>query len=71
MSLEQSTELERAEVDVPDAVIEFFEPDIFARAGMRGVAPLAIPANAAIGTDIADLEPVRLFERRKFRGPLA
>jgi hypothetical protein len=34
VSFEQPAKFERAEVDIPDAIVDFFEADIFANAGM-------------------------------------
>ncbi|MGH7404886.1 MAG: hypothetical protein ACREJA_03270, partial [Candidatus Methylomirabilales bacterium] len=57
-----SSELERAEVDIPDALIDFLEPNILGCAGDGDVDPLAIPANATVGTDVTHLEAVGVFE---------
>jgi hypothetical protein len=34
VSCEQPAKCERAEVDIPDAIVDFFEADLFANAGM-------------------------------------
>jgi hypothetical protein len=71
VSRQQSIARERSARDIPDAGIECFEPDLCARASMGDMAPVATPANPAIGTDRADLAPVRVVERRKLRGQRA
>ena len=64
-ALEQSAELERAEIDIPDSVIDLFEPDVFTDAGSGDVDPLVIPADAAVGTDVAYFISIRVLERRE------
>lgn len=67
-SFVKSAEFERAEEDVPDAVIDFFEADVLTGADAGDVDPMAIPADAAIGADVASLEAVGVLERWKFLG---
>jgi hypothetical protein len=55
MCFEESSPLQRSEVHGPDTIIDFFASDICAGAGHGDVDPAAIPADAAIGADIPDL----------------
>ncbi len=55
VSLKQSAELESAEVDVPDSVVDFLEPDVFASAHGGDADPLAVPTDAAVGADVTSL----------------
>ena len=60
----KAAEFKGAEVDIPDAVIYFFEADILAGADDGDIDPIAPPANAAIGADVSDFEAVGVFEWR-------
>jgi hypothetical protein len=64
VALEQSAEFERSEVDVPQAIIDLFQADIFTGTGDRDIYPAFTPANAAVGADIAHLKAIRVFKRR-------
>ena len=59
----QAAELQRSEIDVPEAVIDVLQPDIFAGTDAGDVDPVAAPADTAVGADLADFEAVRVFER--------
>lgn len=62
VAFKQAAELERSEVDVPDAVIDFLQADVFADADGGNVDPLGVPADAAVGADVAGLEAIRILE---------
>lgn len=62
----ETAEPERSKIDVPDAVVDFFEPDVLVDAHTRDADPLTIPTDAAIGADISDLEAIGIFERWEF-----
>lgn len=68
VSFVQSPEFDRAEVKVPDAVIDFLQADVPAGRNDGNVDPVAVPTNAAIGADVAQLVAVRVFERRESVG---
>ena len=68
MSFMESADFQGAEEDVPDAVVDFFEADIFSGADDGDVDPMGVPANAAVGADVANLEAVGVFERWKLLG---
>ena len=68
VSFEQPAEFEWAEGDIPDAIIDFLETDIFPGAGGGDVDPLTVPPDAPIGTDVAHLEAVGILERWRFVG---
>jgi hypothetical protein len=56
LSFQQAPEFEGAEVDVPDAVLDLLEADVFADAGGGDIDPRLVPANAAVGADITHFE---------------
>ncbi len=62
----ESAELQGAEIDVPDTVVDFFQADVLSGADGGDIDPTRVPANAAVGADIADLEAIRILERRNF-----
>ena len=64
--LDQTTELDRAKVDVPDAVVNLFQADILAGAADADVHPIAAPADAAVIADLARLVVRRIFQSRQF-----
>jgi len=51
----ESAQAERAEVDVPLAVIDLNQADGFLAQGLADIDPLLVPADAAVVTDPADL----------------
>ena len=63
MSFEPPAECEGAEGDIPEAVVAGLEVDVCADAGGADVAPWMVPPEAPVGTDIAPLEPVGVFQR--------
>lgn len=63
MSFVKSAELEGAEEEVPDAVVDFFKADVLSGADDGDIDPKGVPADAAVGADVADLEAVGVVER--------
>lgn len=61
----QAAKFQRSKVNIPNAVVDFFQAHVFAGAADADVHSFMIPADAAVGADIADLEAVGIFERRK------
>jgi hypothetical protein len=59
-SLAEAAAPQRPEVHVPDPVVDFLEADVLADAHDRDVHPTGVPANAAVGTDVLDLEAIRI-----------
>jgi len=59
---EQASELERAEIDVPDAIIDFLEADVFPGTGNGDVDPLGVPPNPPVRAHVSGLEPVGVFQ---------
>src|SRR5262245_53574430 len=59
----QAAKSQRPEVDVPDAVVDLLQSDVFGDAHDRDVHPPAVPANAAVGADIADFKAIGILER--------
>ena len=64
MAFMQATELERSEEDIPDAVVDFFESHVLAGAADADIDPVVIPADAAIGADVAQFEAIWILKRR-------
>src|SRR5262245_51488719 len=65
VALVQSAEPQRPEVDVPDSVVDLLQSDILADTDRRDLDPLTVPANAAVPTDVPDLDPIGILERRQ------
>jgi len=59
----QAAELQRSEIDVPEAVIDVLQPDIFAGTDAGDIDPVTASADPAIGADLAEFEAVGVFER--------
>jgi hypothetical protein len=70
VSCEQPAECERAAGDMPDAIGDVLEADIFSDADVGDVDPVMVPPDATVGTDVAHLAAVRIFSRRQFGGHL-
>jgi hypothetical protein len=70
MAFEPSPELEGAEGDVPDPIIDVLEADIAPGASDGDVDPLAVPLYAPGGADVAHLEAVGIVKRWPFIGHL-
>src|SRR5207249_10122435 len=61
----QSAEPQRPKVHVPDPVVDLLQAHILTDADGRHVHPARVPANAAVGADGADFEPIGVLERRQ------
>jgi hypothetical protein len=70
MAFEQSPACEGADVDIPDAIVNFLEADLGSSAGGRNVNPLMVPTDAPIGADRAHLEAIGILERWQLIGHL-
>lgn len=70
-SFVHSPETKWPEVDIPDAVVDFFETDVFTSQGVGDAHPVFIPANAAVATDEPDLEVPRITDRGQLLGKSA
>ena len=68
MAFKQAPELERAEVHGPDAVIDFFQAHVRPRADGGDIDPVVVPANAAVGTDVPDLEAIGVLQQGESLG---
>ena len=60
-----SAELQRAEVYVPDSIVNLLQAHVLAHPHDRDVHPAAVPPNPAVGAHVADLEPVGVLEDDK------
>src|SRR6266404_1133685 len=65
VALAQSAEPQRPKVHVPDPVVDLLQAYILADGDGRHVHPARVPSNAAVGTDVADFEPIGVLERRQ------
>ena len=61
VAVREPSELQRAEVNVPDAIVDLFETDVLADAGVAEIDEVMAPANAAVGTDVTSLEVSGIF----------
>ena len=68
MTLQEATELERTEVDIPDAVVDLFQAYVVAGTDGRDIDLVVFPTDATIGADVTHLEAIRIFQRRYFVG---
>ena len=64
VSLKESAEFERPEVDIPFPIVNFFQPDVLSDDGGGDIDPLTFPTNATIGTDVSHFEAIWIFKRR-------
>ena len=67
--LEETTELERAEEDIPDAVVDFFEAGILASTADGDIDPIVVPTDASVGTGVSEFKAVGIFQRRCLSRP--
>jgi hypothetical protein len=49
VSLQQSAQLERSKVDVPDTIVDLLQVEIVAGTGDADIDPAALPADTAVG----------------------
>ena len=59
----EAAQAQRAEVDVPFAVVDLHEPNILAAEGLTDIDPLLVPADAAVVAHAAQLVVRRVLER--------
>src|SRR5436305_398485 len=59
----QAAEFQWPEVDGPDSVVDLLQSDVLTSTDDRDVDPAAVPANAAVGAHVANLEPIGVLER--------
>ena len=64
----ESAQAERAEVDVPLAVVDLDEPDELFAQRLTDVDPLLVPADPAVAADAADLVMARILQRGRRGG---
>jgi hypothetical protein len=64
VALQETTELERPEVDIPDSVVDLFQADVVAGTDGGDIDPVVFPTDAAVGADVTHLEAIRIFQRR-------
>jgi hypothetical protein len=54
----EAAEFEWSKIDVPDSVVDLLEAQVLADTHDADVDASAVPADAAIGADVADLEAI-------------
>lgn len=59
------SEFHRAEVYVPEPVVDFFETDILTRERVGDANPVLLSPDAAVATDQADFEVAGVFRGRE------
>jgi len=59
----EAAQPERAEVDVPEVVVDFLEAYVLAAEDVTDIDPVGVPPDAAVVADLSDLEVVRILER--------
>ena len=64
----EAAQPERAEVDVPFAVIDLDQADVLLAQGLADVDPLLVPADPAVATHATDLVVAGILERGQARG---
>lgn len=64
VAFKESTDFHGTEPDIPDAIIDLLETDVLAGTDDRNIDPLGVLTDTTVGTDIPDLEAVRVFQRR-------
>ena len=64
----ESAQPERAEVDIPFAVVDLDEPDGLLAQGLTDVDPLLMPPDPAVATHPADLVVAGILQRGQARG---
>jgi hypothetical protein len=57
---EEPAEFEGSKGDIPDAIVDLLEADVFANADVGDVDPLPVSPDAPVGTDVAHFEAVRI-----------
>ena len=58
----ETPESKYTKVDVSNTVIDLFEAHVFTGTDDRDIDPTAVPADAAVGTDIAHLEAIGILK---------
>ena len=61
-ALVHPSESHRAEVYVPEPIVDFFQSHVLARQCVRHADPALLPPDAAIATDEADFEVAGVFQ---------
>ena len=68
VTFQETTELERPEVDIPDSVVDLFQAYVVAGTDGGNIDPVVFPTDAAVGADVTNFEALRIFQRRYFVG---
>ena len=63
-----AAEFHGSKVQIPLAVVDLFEADVFARDDMADIDPVVLPADAAIRADQADFKMPGVLERGERAG---
>src|SRR5438128_9018441 len=66
MLLVQASQLDDAEVDVPDSVVDFVQSNVLAGTAAADIDPGMLPADPAVAANQALLVVGRILQRREF-----
>ena len=62
------SEFQRAEVYIPDSIVDLFETDVLAGERVRDTDPVTVPADPAVATDETDFEMAGYSRGASVRG---
>ena len=68
VSFVKAAQAERAEVHVPQSIVDLVQADVFAREDVAHVDPCVMPANAAVVADAPHFVVGGILERRYLLG---
>ena len=61
VALEETTELEWTEVDIPNSVVDLFQGHVVAGTDSGNIDPVLFPTDTAVGADVTHLETIGVF----------
>jgi hypothetical protein len=67
LALVEPAKQHRAEVKIPDSVVDLFQADVLVDEGMTDVQPPALPADPAVSADAPDLEVAGVLDPGQHR----
>jgi hypothetical protein len=67
-SLVETAYFQGTKIHIPDSIVDFLQPNIFACTNGRNLDPVGAPTNSSAGIDVTGLIPIGIDEGRIFRG---
>jgi hypothetical protein len=64
VALQETAEFEGSKVDVPDSIIDFLQTNVITGTNGGNIDSVVLPADTAIGADIAHFKAIRIFQGR-------